>query len=136
MAAWVEDLEGRRVRLLALWFDRGEMKYVRDLNTFWKEAWVLQGGGSNPRQLRAWTRATRSPGRYTLTWNGLDDTGEAVPQGRYRLRLDVNRENGPHRERHTLASVELDCGASPARASAPDQPELGEVAARYGPRGE
>ncbi|MGE0709639.1 MAG: DUF2271 domain-containing protein [Planctomycetota bacterium] len=132
-AAWVEDASGKRVRLLALWFDAGEFKYLPKLDSFWREGWLGSGGGEDARLLRTWSRASRSPGRYTLRWDGKDDDGRLVPQGHYRLRVDVNREHGPGRERHTVATVELDCAAGAAQAAASDQPELQEVSAAYGP---
>ncbi|MEZ6186631.1 MAG: DUF2271 domain-containing protein [Planctomycetota bacterium] len=136
LAAWVEDLSGQRVRILALWFDRNELKYIKDLPTFWEEAWLAAGESSEVSSVRRWTRASRAPGHYTLAWDGLDDAGRKVPQGTYRLRIDVNREHGPPngRESPTVATVELRCAAEPASAEAADQPELSEVRARYGPK--
>ncbi|MCA8923488.1 MAG: DUF2271 domain-containing protein [Planctomycetes bacterium] len=136
VAAWVEDEAGQRVRLLALWFKRGELKHLKGLDAFWEDAWLGSGGGDDPRALRTWTRASRAPGRYTLAWDGRDDDGRLVPRGSYRVRVDINREKGPPsgRERHTVATLELTCGAAPAEVSADDQPELRAVSATYGPR--
>lgn len=132
VAVWVEDSAGERVRILALWFDRGEMKYVKRLPAFWR-AWREGGGEDRTRALRPWTRATRAPGAYTLAWDGKDEQGRRCPPGRYRIRIDVNREHGPQRERHSEASIELRCGGEPDEGSAEDQPELREVRARFGP---
>lgn len=134
LAAWVEDEAGKRVRLLALWANGRELKYVRDLETFWREGWLEAGGDDSPGALAATTRATRLPGHYTLVWDGLDDAGQPLPQGRYTLRVEVNREHGPGGEACTLAEVTLACGAEPATAAAPDQPELAGVVARYAPK--
>ena len=135
VAAWVEDEDGRRVRLLALWADRGELKYLRDLNDFWKFGWTLAGEGRDPRGARSISKATRRPGRYRLLWDGLDDKGRALPQGKYVLRLDINRENGPpnSREGHTTVSLPIECGAKAVTVTAKDQPELESVKAVYGP---
>lgn len=135
VAVWVEDAAGRRVRLLAIWAQRGEEKYIRDLNDFWKHGWVLSGEGDDPLKIRSVSRATRKPGRYRLAWDGRDDAGKSMPPGRYTIRIDVNREHGPPngRERHTTAAVVIDCGGKPASARGVDQPELGGVKVRYGP---
>jgi len=132
-AVWIEDQAGRRVRLLALWHDRGELKYLRKLPAFWWDGWVLSGGPNDPRALKNTTRATRAPGHYRLEWDGRDDSGQHVPQGRYRVRIDINRENGPPRgrEEHTEAALEIECGASEATGHSPDQPELADVSASY-----
>ena len=133
VAVWVEDMAGKRIKLLALWARRGEMKYLRDLPAFWREAWLGSGGEDNPKALRTRSRATRKPGAYTLSWDGTDEDGKLVPRGRYRIRIDINREHGPNRERHTEAALELDCGAAAVSAAAEDQPELADVRASYQP---
>ncbi|MBL4849546.1 MAG: DUF2271 domain-containing protein [Planctomycetes bacterium] len=132
-AVWIEDSTQKRVRLLALWHDRGELKYLRELPSFWWEGWVLSGGPNDPKALRSTTRASRAPGTYELEWDGLDDAGAPVPRGQYRVRIDLNRENGPPRgrEEHTTASVEIQCGASAASGSCPDQAELAGVTVTY-----
>lgn len=137
VGAWVENEAGRRVRLLALWAKSGDIGYVRDLDEFWRDAWVLAGEGSDTRRLLGISRATRAPGEYSLTWDGLNDTGQPVPQGIYTVHLDVNREKGPpaQREHHTHAVLKLRCGADSVTANAPDQPELKNVMATYGPIG-
>ena len=32
-------------------------------------------------------RATRSPGKYSVAWDGKDDAGKALPQGTYTVNL-------------------------------------------------
>jgi FAD:protein FMN transferase len=133
VAAWVETEGGRRVRLLAVWAEGGEMQYIRDLDDFWKYAWILAGEANKPSLLKRRSRATRAPGRYRLQWDGLDDNGKAVPKGRYVICLDVNRENGPpnRREGHTSIAVPIDCGDKPSSVTSKDQPELGGVKVVY-----
>jgi FAD:protein FMN transferase len=133
LAAWVEDEAGAPVRFLALWANGRELKYVRKLSDFW-DAWRRSGGEDEPDAVAATTRATRLPGHYTLTWDGADEAGRPLPRGRYRLRLEVNREHGPGRERPTSTTLALECGADAITVTAPDQPELAGVSARYGPR--
>jgi len=132
-AVWVEDAQGKRVRILAVWLARRELKWIKDLPTFWKEAWLAAGGKDDPDAVSAWSRASRSPGQYTLAWDGKDDDGQACPQGRYRLRIDLNREHGPNREQPSSVTIELECGAEPTQGRGEDQLELKDVSARYGP---
>ena len=134
LAAWVEDAAGRRLKVLALWANGRELKYLRELPTFWKGAWLGAGGADDPNALSGQTRATRKTGAYTLAWDGTDDAGRPVARGHYRLRLEVNREHGPDDETPTLATLELPCAAEPARVAAADQPELAGVSATYGPK--
>ena len=108
---------------------------MRDLDDFWRTAWVLAGEGTSTRPLRGISRATRSPGRYSLVWDGKDDGGRPLSQGLYRLHLDINREDGPpeDREIHTHTSVEIFCGGAATSNGAADRPELRRVQATYGP---
>ncbi len=135
VAAWVEDGEGRLVKILAVWAQTGELKYLKDLDTFWHDAWLESGGSSSPSVLSSISRATRAPGHYDLVWDGTDSDGRPVPRGSYAICLDVNREHGPPRGRagHTFASLKLDCRDTPAEAQAEDQPELTELRAQFGP---
>ena len=131
VAAWVEDAQDRPVRLLALWAERKEFKYVKDLDTFWQRRQALGG----ERQLQDVSRATRPPGVYTLTWDGRDEDGKPVTPGTYSVHIDINREDGPPRGRaqHTHTAVPIACGGAAAEAAGPDQPELAGVKVSYGP---
>lgn len=137
VGAWVENEAGRRIRLLALWAKPADIGYVRDLDEFWRDAWLLAGEGTDTRRMLGFSRATRPPGEYSLTWDGLNDAGQPVPQGTYTIHIDVNREKGPpnQRERHSHAALQLHCGAEPQSVKATDQPELQWVRAFYGPVG-
>jgi len=50
------------------------------------------------------TSATRSPGKYTLKWDGKDDEGNLVKQGKYTVYIEVAREHGTHQ----LMTQEID----------------------------
>jgi flagellar hook assembly protein FlgD len=55
-------------------------------------ATIVDGSGEHVRSLA--TELRRPPGRLALEWDGRDDAGEVVRNGRYRLRLelvDLNR---------------------------------------------
>lgn len=134
LAAWVEDGAGRRIKLVALWANGRELKYLRELPAFWKGAWLGSGGANDPNALSGQTRATRKTGAYTLAWDGTDDAGRPVARGTYRLKVEVNREHGPDDETPTLATLEVPCLAEPARVAVADQPELAGVSATYGPK--
>jgi hypothetical protein len=137
VGAWVENAAGRRVRILALWAKRDEFGYVRELDDFWRNAWILAGEGTSTRRLRGISRATRRLGTYSLVWDGKNDAGRPLPQGLYSLHLDINREDGPPKEReiHTHSSIDIFCGDMAAANAVADKPELRGVKATYGPGG-
>lgn len=87
VAAWLEDDSGKTVRTLVLWREGG--KWLKDLRTWWRKV-----GRRNKQVVDAVTSATRPAGNYQLTFKLEDDHGQALPQGTYRLKLEVVREHG------------------------------------------
>jgi thiamine biosynthesis lipoprotein ApbE len=87
-AIWIEDARGKAVKTLAVWGN--SPKYLKDLGDWWKI------GKGDADLVKAVTRATRGPGKYDLVWDGKDDTGVALAQGIYTVRVEVHREFGEH----------------------------------------
>jgi thiamine biosynthesis lipoprotein len=121
VAVWVDDASGNLVRGLALW--GGKSKYWGDLSTLWSH---LHG---NFDQLRSVTRATRSPGRYDLVWDGLDNNKKPVPPGTYRITVETNQEHGSYAKQ----SGTLEIGDSPTTITLPATRNFDAVSVRYGP---
>ncbi|HEY7195927.1 MAG TPA: FlgD immunoglobulin-like domain containing protein [Gaiellaceae bacterium] len=59
---------------------------LRDGDTV--DAEIVNAGGDRVRTLAAGLR--RPKGRVTFVWDGRDDAGKAVPDGRYRLRMHLD----------------------------------------------
>ncbi len=123
VAVWVEDARGKLVRTVALWASRP--RWIRDLHAWWAQT---SGNG-----IASMARATRPPGRYRLTWEGLDDQGRQLPAGVYGIFVESNREHG----NEAKESAKIACGTKmPATASAPATSEFEAVALEYGPHGQ
>jgi FAD:protein FMN transferase len=122
VAVWIEDSNGRLVRVLAVWGDRS--RYLPELATFWGRV------GRDMNLLRSVTRATRPAGHYELVWNGLDDNGRAVPMGSYKISVETNQQHGSY-ARQTGTIV---CGGVPARAQLRGTQNFEAVDIRYGLR--
>ncbi len=88
VAIWIEDAEGEPVRTLVLWVEN--LNWLRDLR-----AWSRHHARDR-EFVDAKTRATRRPGAYDVTWNGLDDEGRPVAPGDYTVLLEAARENGTY----------------------------------------
>jgi FAD:protein FMN transferase len=88
VAVWVENGDGKAVRSVAVWGN--SPKYLKDLTFWWKIA------KDDKDLVKAVTRATRAPGKYTLTWDGKDDKGKSLPQSAYTIVVEVHREHGAH----------------------------------------
>jgi hypothetical protein len=122
VAVWVADANKKPVRQIALWYNKP--KYLHDIN-FWYAAYYDQfAAGDN--SVSSTTSATRSPGKYTLKWDGKDDQGNPVAQGAYTLFIEVAREHGTHQ----LMKQALDL-KKPQHFELPANPEVAAAAVDY-----
>ncbi|MBF9141916.1 DUF2271 domain-containing protein [Hymenobacter sp. BT439] len=92
VAVWVVDEKKQPVRQIALWYNKP--RWLDDMR-FWYATYYTQFSAAGS-PLSSTTSATRSPGKYTLKWDGKDDKGNLVPQGNYTLFIEVAREHGTH----------------------------------------
>lgn len=89
-AIWVENEKKEAVRNLALWYNK--TKWVPDLKN-----WYRINGESfkaDKANFASVTGATRSPGKYTIKWDGKDDKGNYVAQGKYTIIIETSKEHG------------------------------------------
>ena len=122
LTIWITDEKRELVRTLLILGN--ETKYL-DSNFVWWRRY----GRKNTAFVDTVARPTRAPGRYSVTWDGRDDGGKAVPQGRYLVHMEATREHGGH----TYESGEITVGPRPADMSLPGKDELGPLNLRYGP---
>jgi thiamine biosynthesis lipoprotein len=124
VAIWIADAQGRPVRTLYHLGTRPR-RYL-DSNYVW---WAgFNADGSGVAKLDSVTRPSREPGRYSAVWDGKDDGGAPVGQGRYTINIEMTREHGGH----SLQTIPLDLGRAAVSGSANGQGESGAASARYG----
>jgi thiamine biosynthesis lipoprotein ApbE len=123
LAVWVEDAKGKVVRTVTVWGK--QEKYLREMTAWWQAA-----GAADPKLVRSVTRATREAGKYTITWDGLDDQGAALPKGAYTLVVEINREHG----RHVGEKIKLACQDKKVETIMKATAESDESAVVYGPK--
>jgi hypothetical protein len=75
------------------------------------------------------TRATRSPGKYDLVWDGLDNNNRPVARGTYRITVETNQEHGSYAKQ----SGTIEIGDSPTAITLPATRNFDAVTVRYGP---
>ena len=121
VTVWVTNEAGAAVRTLAFYADRA--RYMAENYVFWERV-----GADRQDLVASVTRPTRPPGRYTLQWDGRDDSGKPLPLGRYTINIEASREHGGH----SLQRIDLSLGASPISGDAAAQSELGAASATYG----
>jgi thiamine biosynthesis lipoprotein ApbE len=122
VAVWVEDSTGKLVRVMALWGTIS--KYHTDLSTLWNLVHGQTG------QFRSVTRATRPAGKYQLVWDGLDNDGNPVPQGAYRITVETNQEHGTYARQTGTIIV----GESTASTTLPATTNFDQVLIEFGPK--
>lgn len=118
---WISDERGQIVRTLHML--GGRPGWQNDNYVWWRQA-----GRQAPELVDAVSRPTRAPGRYTVSWDGTDDRGRRVPQGRYVLHVEAARQYGGHSHR----SSELSLGTTALERALPGQGELGATKLTYG----
>lgn len=121
IAIWITDAQGRLVRTLLVVGDKPrwrETNYV-----FWRRVERMDLAG-----IAAIARPSRAPGRYDVVWDGRDNAGRPVGQGRYNLNVEAAREHGSH----NFQAIPLTLSAAPAQADVAAQGEMGAVQVRYG----
>lgn len=116
-AIWIQNARGQIVRTLSVW--GSDERWQRKLTAWWNAPAMGQ------QEPSITSRATRTPGTYTIAWNGLDDFGRRLPAGTYTVCLEVCREAG----NHILDRVSLVCGDDPATAGfkATQETEAGTI---------
>ncbi len=91
VAVWVEDKKKESVRNLAVWYNKS--RWLPDLKRWYSKN---QPGKMSPVRMESISSATRAAGKYTLTWDGLDEQGKPVPTGKYMIYIEAAREHGTY----------------------------------------
>ncbi len=84
-AVWVEDVSGNLVRTIAVTITQDKRRWDNHLRQ-----WNSIDGDVTT------SSATRGPGDYVFSWDGVDDAGGVVPAGEYTLFVEAAREDGPY----------------------------------------
>ena len=121
VAVWVEDSNKKLVRTVTVW--GSNWKWLKELSAWWQKS-----DSYKDEFTQSITRATRSPGGYVIVWDGLDDNKKPVPQGEYKIFLEINREHG----RHATESVTVKCGTEAQTAEFRASPEAEAAKLEYG----
>ena len=123
VAVWVENQDHAAVRTIAVW--HGSDRYLPEL-----KSWYLKYRGlyeTDKAALSTVSSATRSPGKYTLKWDGKDDQGNLVKPGTYIIKIEATREHGNYR----LIRQELVCNGTPQHIDLPGNVEIASASLDY-----
>ncbi len=124
VAVWIENEDHFSVRTLALWYDKG--RYLPELTEWYRDELNRKALVSTDITSTV-ASATRSPGKYTLKWDGKDDEGKLVPAGKYTVCIEAAREHGGTQMlRHAIETT-----PAPQQFDFPAGAELGPVSLDY-----
>lgn len=93
VAVWIEDEAKTPVRNLAIWYNKP--RWLPDLKS-WNRANGEEFKKGAEGKLSSTSSATRGPGKYSLSWDGKDDSGKLVKAGIYTVFIEVAREHGTY----------------------------------------
>jgi hypothetical protein len=119
VAVWVENADAKPVRTISVWGNNP--RWINTLPQWWKFA------KNDSKLVKAVSRATRAPGKYSLVWDGTDDQGKSLPQGTYAIFVEVHREHG----KLVRQTGKLVCGAEPATITLEKNAETDETKLDY-----
>jgi len=106
------------------------------------DLWGVEGMSPNYLGRRGWTKnslpegteildsvssATRAPGRYTLTWDGKDNTGKLVKAGPYTMYIEAAREHGTYQ----IIRQEMDFSGVARKIDLPGNVEIASASLDY-----
>ncbi len=118
IAVWLESPKRQGITTLAIWYDDDE--WLKDLRQWWRKL-----GRKDRSAYDSVTGATRKPGLYTFSWDGLNAQGDPIPEGEYILNIEASREAGGRD--FLRQKIHWRKGLSPQTYSLPGKVELGTV---------
>lgn len=131
VAVWLEDEDGFPVKTAVLWIEVEQPgpRWHRDL-TRWYRNNRMRKAVDPTKLIGTISGATRGAGEYQAIFDGTDNSGDKLPNGKYTLCLEVAREHGTYqliRER-----VELN-GKAIAKKELKENVEMSKVAYEFKP---
>ncbi len=97
VAVWIEDKGGQTARTLELSLQKHQPgpRWHRDLKRWYRDDQIRRQS-ADTNLIDTISRATRPPGKYTVTWDGKDDRGKPVGRGIYTICIEAAREHGTY----------------------------------------
>ncbi|MCG8651156.1 MAG: DUF2271 domain-containing protein [Pirellulales bacterium] len=131
VAVWLEDMDGFPVKTAVLWLQTEQPgpRWHRDL-TRWYRNDRMRKIVEKSDLIGTISGATRGPGEYQARFDGTDNAGKPLSDGKYVLCLEVAREHGTYQI--IRETIELD-GKPLAEKMLQGNVEVGGVKYRYNP---
>lgn len=124
VAVWIEDQDKFPVRTIALWMEKP--KYLDEMKAWYKDD-RLRAMSEGTSITRSVSGATRPAGKYTVQWDGKDNSGKLVKAGKYNVLVEATREHGTYQLMHQ----EIDFSGTPKQVELPGGTELASASLDY-----
>lgn len=124
VAVWIEDQDKFPVRTVALWVEK--IRYLNEMKAWYKDD-RLRSMAEGSDILRSVSSATRPPGKYTVKWDGKDNSGKLVKAGKYTVLVEAAREHGTYQ----LLRQEIDFSGTPKNVQLPGGTEISAASLDY-----
>jgi thiamine biosynthesis lipoprotein len=121
VAMWITDADNGLIRQLLVHGD--SPRWMREIALWWRRY-----GRRDESVIDGLARPTVAPGRHTLSWDGRDDGGRRVPEGRYVLHVEAAREHGDRE----LLTLPFELSGVPFDLQVSGEKELGSVRVDFG----
>ena len=116
---WVTDASRKLVRTLYVF--GSQEKWIDSNYVWWKRY------GRMMSNLDTVAKPSRAPGHYTVSWDGKDDAGQRVTQGKYTLHIEAAREHSGH----SYQTFDIDAVPKSNTQNAAAKDELGDLKLRF-----
>lgn len=124
VAVWIEDKDKFPVRTLALWYQKE--RWLPELRAWYRDDRMRSMAEGNDITASV-ASATRSPGKYTLKWDGKDNAGKLVKAGKYTVCVEAAREHGTYQ----IIRQEVEFNGAPKQMQLPGNQEIGSASLDY-----
>jgi thiamine biosynthesis lipoprotein ApbE len=124
VAVWIEDKDHFPVRTLALWYQKP--RWLPELHAWYRDDRMRAMAEGN-EIAGSIASATRPPGKYTLKWDGKDNSGKAVKPGKYTVCIEAAREHGTYQ----IIRQEIEWGGGPRLFQLPGNQEIASATVDY-----
>ncbi|GAB4008555.1 hypothetical protein GCM10028808_14980 [Spirosoma migulaei] len=124
VAVWIEDENGKPVRNLALWYNKP--RWLPELRDFYA---MQRNADFDANSISS---ATRSPGEYSLQWDGKDNAGQYVKQAKYTICIEAAREHGSYQ----IIRQAMDFNGKLKQQTLPGNVEIATAALDYRKKGD
>ncbi len=116
---WVTDASRKLVRTLHVY--GSQEKWIDSNYVWWKRY------GRTMSNLDTVAKPSRNPGQYTVAWDGKDDAGQRVAQGKYTLHIEAAREHGGH----SYQTFDIDAAPKSSTQNSAAKDEFGDLKLRF-----